>query len=240
MRILLSGYGKMGQTIDRIASGRKHDIIHKLNDTPTLEQLNEVDVVIDFSIPDAAFANAQTIIQSKTPIVMGTTGWQSKFKEIEALVKQNNSSFLYAANFSLGVNLFFQLNQSLAAIMKNYKEYQPYLSETHHLQKLDAPSGTAIHMANDLIDKGVVNDWHYPAKEASQNQLPVDAYREEDVKGTHELSYESSIDKIQIKHEAKTRDGFALGAVIAAEWIYHKKSSGVFTMQDVLQDPLKL
>ena len=240
MRILLSGYGKMGQTIDRIASDRKHKVIHKLNNTPTLEQLDEVDVVIDFSIPDAAFTNAKTVIQSKTPIVMGTTGWQSKFKDIEALVKQNNSSFLYAANFSLGVNLFFQLNQSLAAIMKNYKEYQPYLSETHHIQKIDAPSGTAIHMANDLIDKQVVNDWHYPAKEAGQNQLPVDAYREEDVKGTHELSYESSIDKIQIKHEAKTRDGFALGAVIAAEWIYHKKSSGVFTMQDVLQDPLKL
>ena len=239
MRILMSGYGKMGKTIERIAMARKHEFVYKLNETPTQEQLKDVDVMIDFSVPDAAFTNAKTAIESKTPVVMGTTGWQSYFKDIEELVEKNSSSFLYAANFSLGVNLFFQLNQYLASIMKDYKDYQPYLSETHHIQKLDAPSGTAIHLANDLIEKGIVNDWHYPAKEATANQLPIDAYREKDVKGTHELTYESDIDKIQIKHEAKTRDGFALGAVIAAEWLHYKKTSGIFTMQNVLKDPIK-
>ena len=239
MKLLLSGYGKMGKTIEKIALDRKHQVIHKLNQTPAKDQLKEVDVMIDFSIPDAAFNNAKTAIETQTPVVMGTTGWHSHFKQIEELIKNNDSSFLYAANFSLGVNLFFQLNQSLAEIMKNHTDYKPYLSETHHKQKLDAPSGTAIHLANDLIDKGIVNYWHYPAKEALSGQLPVDAYRKEDVKGTHELTYESKIDSIQIKHEAKTRDGFALGAVIAAEWLYHKKTSGIFSMQNVLKDPIK-
>lgn len=239
MRILMSGYGKMGKTIERIAMVRKHNLVYKLNNTPTQEQLKAVDVMIDFSVPDAAYTNAKKAIENKTPVVMGTTGWQSYYDDIEKLVDQNSSSFLYAANFSLGVNLFFQLNQYLASIMKCYRDYKPYLSETHHLQKLDAPSGTAIHLANDLIEEGVINDWHYPAKNATDNQLPVDAYRKEDVKGTHELTYESSIDKIQIKHKAKTRDGFALGAVIAAEWLHHKNTSGIFTMQNVLKDPIK-
>ena len=239
MRILMSGYGKMGKTIERMASARRHELVYKLNNTPSQKQLKDVDVMIDFSVPDAAFTNAKTAIESQTPVVMGTTGWQSYFKDIEELVKKNTSSFLYAANFSLGVNLFFQLNQYLANIMKDYKDYRPYLSETHHTQKLDAPSGTAIHLANDLIEKGIVNDWHYPSKEATSGQLPIDAYRKEDVKGTHELTYESNIDTLQIKHKAKTRDGFALGAVIAAEWLHHKKTSGIFTMQNVLKDPLK-
>ena len=239
MKILLSGYGKMGKTIERIASNRKHEVVHKLNSTPTGPQLQEVDVVVDFSTPDAAFINAKTVIESKKPIVMGTTGWRSYYDNIEELVKQNNGKFLYAANFSIGVNLFFRLNQELAKLMHPYQGYMPYLQETHHTEKLDAPSGTAIHLAEELVDKKLVNNWKYPSKKANAGELPVDAHRQEDVKGIHELSYESEIDSISIKHEAKTRDGFALGAVIAAEWLYQQQNTGVYTMQDVLQEPIK-
>ena len=239
MKILLSGYGKMGKTIERIASNRKHEVVHKLNSTPTGPQLQEVDVVVDFSTPDAAFINAKTVIESKKPIVMGTTGWRSYYDNIEELVKQNNGKFLYAANFSIGVNLFFRLNQELAKLMHPYQGYKPYLHETHHTEKLDAPSGTAIHLAEELVDKKLVNNWKYPSKKANADELPVDAHRQEDVKGIHELSYESEIDSISIKHEAKTRDGFALGAVIAAEWLYQQQNTGVYTMQDVLQEPIK-
>lgn len=239
MKILLSGYGKMGKTIEKLAIARRHTITDRLNTSPENQHLTKADVVIDFSIPDAAFSNAKTAIENKTPLVMGTTGWQSYFNKIKAMVDAHASSFLYAANFSIGVNLFFKLNRELAALMKDYSDYKPYLQETHHLEKLDAPSGTAIHLANDLIDFNIVKNWKYPADQANQNQLPVDAFREKDVKGTHELTYESGIDKISIKHEAKTREGFALGAVIAAEWLYHKQKTGVFTMQNVLQDPIK-
>ena len=239
MKILLSGYGKMGKTIDRIASDRKHRVVHKLNSTPTGSQLKEVDIVIDFSIPDAAFTNAKTVIESKKPIIMGTTGWQSHYDKIEELVKQNNGKFLYAANFSIGVNLFFRLNQELAKFMHPYQDYKPYLQETHHTEKLDTPSGTAIHLAQELVDQNLVRDWKYPAEKADADELPVDAYRKEDVKGIHELHYESDIDSISIKHEAKTRDGFALGAVIAAEWLYQQQNTGIYTMQDVLQEPIK-
>ena len=239
MKILLSGYGKMGKTIERIASNRKHEVVHKLNSTPTGPQLQEVDVVVDFSTPDAAFINAKTVIESKKPIVMGTTGWRSYYDNIEELVKQNNGKFLYAANFSIGVNLFFRLNQELAKLMHPYQGYMPYLQETHHTEKLDAPSGTAIHLAEELVDKKLVNNWKYPSKKANAGELPVDAHRQEDVKGIHELSYESDIDCISIKHEAKARDGFALGAVIAAEWLYQQQNTGVYTMQDVLQEPIK-
>jgi 4-hydroxy-tetrahydrodipicolinate reductase len=239
MKILLSGYGKMGKTIERIASNKKHEVVHKLNSTPTRPQLQEVDVVVDFSTPDAAFINAKTVIESIKPIVMGTTGWRSYYDNIEELVKQNNGKFLYAANFSIGVNLFFHLNQELAKLMHPYQGYKPYLQETHHTEKLDAPSGTAIHLAEELVDKKLVNNWKYPGKKANADELPVDAHRQEDVKGIHELSYESNIDSISIKHEAKTRDGFALGAVIAAEWLYQQQNTGVYTMQDVLQEPIK-
>lgn len=239
MKILLSGYGKMGQTIDRIASNRKYEVVHKLNSTPTKVQLQNVDVVIDFSVPDVAFTNAKTVIESKKPLIMGTTGWRSHFNDIEELVNENKAKFLYAANFSIGVNLFFRLNQELAKLMHPYQDYKPYLQETHHTEKLDAPSGTAIHLAQELVDQKLVQDWKYPADKADADQLPVDAFRKEDVKGTHELSYESDIDKISIKHEAKTRDGFALGAVIAAEWLFHQQKTGVYTMQNVLQEPIK-
>lgn len=231
MKIALVGYGKMGKIIGEIAQNKGHEIVAKLNETPTSANLNNPDVVIEFSNPEASFENIKACLELGIPVVCGTTGWLQRKPEIEKIALENNTAFLYGSNFSLGVNLFFALNEKLATLMKNFPEFNVQLEEIHHTQKLDAPSGTAISLAEGIIK----NDSRYDAwklEETSGNQLGIFAIREDEVPGTHVVSYKSEVDEIEIKHTAFNRNGFALGAVIAAEWIVGK--SGNFSMKDVL------
>ena len=217
MKIALVGYGKMGKIIGEIAESRGHEVVAKLNESPTLENLNNPDVVIEFSNPEVAFNNI--------------TGWLDQKPEIEKIATENETAFLYGSNFSLGVNLFFALNEKLADLMKNFSEYKVQLEEIHHTHKKDAPSGTAISLAEGIIK----NDHRFDAwklDETKGNELGIFAVREDEVPGTHSIFYRSEVDEIEIKHTAFNRNGFALGAVIAAEWIQGKK--GNFSMKDVL------
>ncbi|WP_312766872.1 4-hydroxy-tetrahydrodipicolinate reductase [Epilithonimonas sp.] len=230
MKIALVGYGKMGKIIDEIAQGRGHDIVARLKETPTKESLNNADVVIEFSNPEAAFENIKVCLENHIPVICGTTGWLDKKPEIEKITLDNNSAFLYGSNFSLGVNLFFALNEKLARLMSNVKEYSCQLEEIHHIHKLDAPSGTAISIAEGIIENSKYEAWKLD--ETKDNELGIFAIRENEVPGTHSVFYRSEVDEIEIKHTAFNRNGFALGAVIASEWIVDKK--GVFSMKDVL------
>ena len=231
MKIALVGYGKMGKIIGEIAESRGHEVVAKLNESPTLENLNNPDVVIEFSNPEVAFNNIKICLENKIPVVCGTTGWLDQKPEIEKIATENETAFLYGSNFSLGVNLFFALNEKLADLMKNFPEYNVQLEEIHHTHKKDAPSGTAISLAEGIIK----NDNRFDAwklDETKGNELGIFAIREDEVPGTHSIFYRSEVDEIEIKHTAFNRNGFALGAVIAAEWIQGKK--GNFSMKDVL------
>ena len=230
MNIALIGYGKMGQTIEKIALQRGHNITHRIEDEDSDRDFKEVDVAIDFSIPDAAFENITSCFEKGIPVVSGTTGWLNKYDEAVEICKKNNSAFIYASNFSLGVNIFFELNKKLAELMAPFKEYSVGIEETHHTQKLDAPSGTAITLAEQIIEKSERTGWKLD--KAGDKEVPVVAKRMENVPGTHIVSYDSKIDTINIEHIAHSREGFALGAVIAAEWIIGK--SGIYKMKDVL------
>lgn len=230
MKIALLGYGKMGKTIERLARERGHEIIFKITEDVEKYDLKKADVAIDFSVPDAAFKNITTCFKNQLPVVSGTTGWLKKYSEAVEVCRENSSAFIYASNFSLGVNLFFELNEKLAQMMKNFKEYKVGIEETHHTHKLDAPSGTAITLAEQIIEHSNKTGWKLD--EAGENEIPVIAKRIENVPGTHVISYDSPVDTIKIEHVANSRDGFALGAIIAAEWLQHKK--GVFSMKDVL------
>lgn len=231
MRIALVGYGKMGKIIDEMATKRGHEIIARLNATPTEETLNRPDVVIEFSHPEAAFNNIKNCLQNRIPVVSGTTGWLTQKHEIEEIALQNNTAFLYGSNFSLGVNLFFALNEKLAAIMNNFKEYTVQLEEIHHIHKKDAPSGTAISLAEGIIQNHSQYD-AWKLEETQHHDLGIFALRQDEVPGTHSVFYRSEVDEIEIRHAAYSRDGFALGAVMAAEWIQGKQ--GNFSMKDVL------
>ncbi|WP_394674916.1 4-hydroxy-tetrahydrodipicolinate reductase [uncultured Chryseobacterium sp.] len=231
MRIALVGYGKMGKIIDEIAAQRGHEVVARLKETPTAENLNNPDVVIEFSLPEAAFGNIKSCLEHQIPVVCGTTGWLEKRKEVEDLAVQNDTAFLYGSNFSLGVNLFFALNEKLAGLMKNRDEYACQLEEIHHIHKKDAPSGTAISIAEGIIQHHPKFD-AWKLEETQDNQLGIFSIREDEVPGTHSVFYRSEVDEIEIKHTAFNRNGFALGAVIAAEWIRDKK--GNFGMKDVL------
>lgn len=231
MKIALVGYGKMGKIIDEIATQRNHEIVARLNESPNSENLNNVDVVIEFSNPEVAFNNIKTCLENKIPVICGTTGWLDQKPEIEKIAAENNTSFLYGSNFSLGVNLFFALNEKLANLMKNFPDYNIQLEEIHHIHKKDAPSGTAISLAEGIIK----NDNRFEGwklDETKDKELGIFAIREDEVPGTHSVFYKSSVDEIEIKHTAYSRNGFALGAVIAAEWIQGK--TGNFSMKDVL------
>lgn len=230
MNIALIGYGKMGKTIERIAVDRGHQIVHRIKDDIEQCNLSTVDVAIDFSIPDAAFTNITTCFEKGVPVVSGTTGWLEKYDDAVAICKKNNSAFIYASNFSLGVNIFFELNKKLAEMMKPFSDYAVGIEEVHHTQKLDAPSGTAITLAEQIIAHTNKTGWKLES--AGENEIPITAKRIENIPGTHIISYESKVDTIKIEHEAHSRDGFALGAVIAAEWLKGKK--GVFNLKDVL------
>lgn len=230
MKIALVGYGKMGKIIDEISQSRGHEIVARLRETPTTENLNHPDVVIEFSNPEVAFENIKTCLENRIPVICGTTGWLDKKPEIEKIALENETAFLYGSNFSLGVNLFFALNENLAKMMNKFSEYNCQLEEIHHIHKLDAPSGTAISLAEGIINNSNFEAWKLD--ETKEKELGIFAIREDEVPGTHSVFYRSEVDEIEIKHTAYNRNGFALGAVIAAEWIVDKK--GIFAMKDVL------
>lgn len=230
MKIALLGYGKMGKEIEKIALERGHEIVLRKTEYNDYSGLEHADVAIDFSIPTAATENISTCFEHNIPVVSGTTGWLEHYNDMTALCEEKNGAFLYGSNFSVGVNLFFELNSYLAKLMANIKEYKVSMEEIHHTQKLDAPSGTAISLAQGIIAETNYEQWTMDS--AKENQIYIDAKRIEDVPGTHSVFYKSSVDEIEIKHTAFSRQGFALGAVIAAEWILGKK--GIFTMKDVL------
>lgn len=231
MNIALVGYGKMGKIIGEIAEKKGHEIVARLNETPKVENLNDPDVVIEFSNPEVAFENIKVCLENQIPVVCGTTGWLERKSEIEEIAVQNNTAFLYGSNFSLGVNLFFALNEKLAALMSDFPEYQVQMEEIHHTQKKDAPSGTAITLAEGII-KNDSRFGSWKLEETKETELGIFAVREDEVPGTHSIFYRSEVDEIEIKHTAFNRNGFAVGAVIAAEWIIGK--TGNFSMQDVL------
>ncbi|MEZ4883652.1 MAG: 4-hydroxy-tetrahydrodipicolinate reductase [Chitinophagales bacterium] len=235
MKIALIGYGKMGKTIEALIE-TKHEIVLRINSQNasemTIENLQKADVAIEFSTPDAAYHNILKCFEANVPIVVGTTAWLNRLEEITQLCEAQNQTLFYASNFSIGVNLFFELNRKLAIMMSDYPDYHLQIDEIHHTQKLDAPSGTAITLAEGIMEMN-------PSKQKWVNQssgeaanVDIVSHREEDVKGTHIIAYSSDIDTIEIKHTAHTRAGFALGAIQAAEWLVGKK--GMFTMKDML------
>ena len=230
MNIGLFGYGKMGKMIEKIAIQRNHTIVAKVDVDSKEIDYTKMDIAIDFSSPEAAYNNIKGCLEHNIPVISGTTGWLNDFEKIISFCKNKNGAFIYASNFSLGVNLFFQLNRYLAKMMRNLPQYKASIEETHHLQKLDAPSGTAISLAEDIIDNSAYEGWLL-GKSQDQN-IPITSKRIADEYGTHVVSYENEIDEIVIKHKAYNREGFALGAIVAAEWLIGKK--GVFTMKDVL------
>jgi 4-hydroxy-tetrahydrodipicolinate reductase len=230
MKIALLGYGKMGQTIERIALERGHEIVLKKDEFNTYDGLSNADVAIDFSIPAVAVENISSCFYANVPVISGTTGWLDRYDEMAALCQEKNGAFISSSNFSLGVNLFFGLNEYLAKMMAKFDSYKVEMEEIHHTQKLDAPSGTAISLAKGVIENSDYTTW--TLEQAKENQIHIEAIRTENVPGTHTVTYNSTVDTIEIKHTAHNRDGFALGAVIAAEWIVGKH--GIFSMKDVL------
>ncbi len=230
MKIALLGYGKMGKEIEKIALERGHEIILRKTEDNDYTGLEHADVAIDFSIPDVAVTNISTCLNQQIPVVSGTTGWLEHYDAMVDLCNEKNGAFLYGSNFSVGVNLFFELNAYLAKLMAKVKEYNVSMEEIHHTQKLDAPSGTAISLANGIIQASDYSEW--TLDNAGKDQIHIDVKRIDEVPGTHSIFYQSAVDEIEIKHTAFSRQGFALGAVVAAEWIVGKK--GVFSMKDVL------
>ena len=232
MKIALLGYGKMGKVIERIALERGHEIVLRKSSSNTYDGLRNADVAIDFSIPNAAVSNISQCLNDSVPIVSGTTGWLVDYPKMVALCEEKNGAFIYGSNFSLGVNLFFELNDYLAKMMSKFNQYSVTMEEIHHTQKLDAPSGTAISLANGIIENSNYSDWSLD-ENSKANSIYIDAQRIENVPGTHSVFYSSTDDTIEIKHTAHSRDGFAFGSIIAAEWLVGRR--GVFTMRDVLE-----
>jgi len=237
MNIALIGYGKMGKMIESIALERGHQIVLKIDidnlDDFKQEKLGKAQVAIECTGPETAFANVTRCIEFGTPVVSGSTGWFSRLEEVKNLCKQHNGSMLCTSNFSLGVNVFFEINRYLARIMNRFPDYTVNIEETHHTQKLDAPSGTAITLAEGVIDEITrIKKWELDGT-GNTDVLPIHAIRRDTVPGTHNVTYTSEIDDIEIIHTAHSRKGFALGAVVAAEYIHDKK--GIFTMKDVLR-----
>lgn len=236
MNIALVGYGKMGRIIEQTALGRGHRIVLKIDldnqQDFTADHLKNADVAIEFTGPHSAFDNLKKLMEMDVPTVTGSTGWLEKYPEIEALCTSRKGSFMFASNFSVGVNIFFEVNKRLAALMASQPEYAVQITEIHHTQKKDAPSGTAITLAEQVLDV-------YPGKKrwvnhasAELTDLPIISERIDPYPGLHRVTYRSAVDEIEITHQAHNREGFALGAVLAAEYIYTRK--GIFTMKEVL------
>jgi 4-hydroxy-tetrahydrodipicolinate reductase len=236
MNIALIGYGRMGHEIESIAVKRGH-FIKLIVDQDNEQDLNPlnlkgIDVAIEFSSPTAAFNNIYKCLTEKVPVVSGTTGWLEKYKDVEVLCLKNQTSFIHSSNYSIGVNLLFRLNADLAKLMDRYKDYVVTIEEIHHTKKLDAPSGTAITLADGIAaNHSAYKKWCFENDKTS-NCIPIRSVREGLVPGIHTVSWDSDIDTITLKHEAKNRKGLALGAVVASEFIYTRK--GVFTMNDVM------
>ncbi len=231
MKIALLGYGKMGKTIEKIAIQRGHEIVLKIDEHTKEYDISVADIAIDFSIPSVAYNNITNCFKNNVPVVSGTTGWLDNYNKAIQICKDNKGAFIYASNFSLGVNIFFELNEQLAKMMKNLSQYNITMEEIHHTQKLDAPSGTAITLAEGIIKHTSKSNWSLDVTKIN-DEIPIVAKRIPNVPGTHSIAYSSEVDTIDIKHTAHNRQGFALGAVIASEWLVDKK--GVFTMKDVL------
>lgn len=231
MNIALLGYGKMGKSIEAIALKRHHTITLRASSKTTDFNFTGTDVAIDFSLPSTAVINIKCALDAGIPVISGTTGWLEHYDTITDYCNSKNGTFLYASNFSLGVNIFFEINKRLSELMADFSDYKATIEEIHHTQKLDAPSGTAITLAEQIISNSAYLNWSLD-DETKVNEIHINAKRIENVPGTHEIVYNSNIDSISIKHTAHSRQGFALGAVIAAEWIKNKK--GIFTMKDVL------
>ena len=231
MKIAILGYGKMGKEIEKIALQRGHEIVLKINEGEQYD-ISIADIAIDFSVPNAALSNIVSCFKNNVPVISGTTGWLDDFDKAIDVCKENNGSFIYASNFSIGVNIFFELNKQLAKMMSSQEEYSINVEEIHHTKKLDTPSGTAITLAEGIINNTSKRDWQLKETQVNAGTIPIEAKRILDVPGTHIISYESQIDSIEIKHTAHNRKGFALGAIIAAEWLNHK--IGIYTMKDVL------
>jgi len=236
MNIAIIGYGKMGQEIEKIAISRKHKIV-SIVDQPNhwiefADELRSADVAIEFSTPSAVYQNIRNAFNLEIPIVVGTTGWKERLPEVKALCEKMNQSLLYSSNFSIGVNIFFELNKKLALLMKDFPEYDVNIEEVHHTAKIDSPSGTAIKLADDILNivkhkSKWVND-----EDGENEDIQIGSKRISNTPGTHIITYDSKIDSIEIKHTAHNRKGFAQGAILAAEWIVNHK--GVHTMIDVL------
>jgi 4-hydroxy-tetrahydrodipicolinate reductase len=235
MNIALLGYGKMGKEIEMIALQRGHSIVLKVDETNaatfTTSNLQKADVAIEFSTPTSVIQNIKKCFEANVPIVIGTTGWYDSYQEIAKECLQKNASLFHSTNYSLGVNLFFKLNSYLAELMNKYDSYNVGIQEIHHIHKLDKPSGTAISLANQILDK-IERKQQWSITENNSNTLYIEDKREGEVPGTHIIKYTSAIDDIEIMHKAHNRKGFAQGAVIAAEYIIGKK--GIFTMNDLI------
>lgn len=244
IKIALLGYGKMGHEIEKLALEKGHEIVIKLDhmnmDSFDWDELTKADVAIEFTQPEAAVDNIIKCFNADVPVVCGTTGWLSRYEEVENICRKENRGFFYASNYSLGVNLFFELNRKLAEMMRPYNQFDLKVTEIHHTQKLDSPSGTAISIAQDLLKKtGNRKEWvnqlvaaPSDIKKVEKDQLLIVSLREEGVPGTHTVEYTSDVDSIEITHTAFSRKGFAAGALMAAEWMSGKK--GVYSMKDLL------
>ncbi len=230
MKIALLGYGKMGNVIERIAQERGHEIVLRKKSADSFDGLETADVAIEFSVPDAAVNNLTECFNKNIPVICGTTGWLEHYDQMKQLCEANKGAFIYGSNFSLGVNIFFELNIQLAKMMSKLKQYNVSMEEIHHTQKLDAPSGTAISLANDIIANSDYSGW--AIENPKENDIFIEAKREANIPGTHSILYNSDVDSIEIKHTAHSREGFALGTVVAAEWLAGKQ--GIFSMKDVL------
>jgi len=235
MKIGLFGYGKMGKAIEQIAEKQGIEIVWRIrrDDQPTPEMLRQADVAIEFTRPEAAFDNVMLCLQAGLPVVSGTTGWLDRLPDAQKFCLENGGAMLWASNFSVGVNLFFALNRRLAQLMAARPEYAAALTETHHIHTLDAPSGTALTLANELIQNtGRYTGWSLLPEAPEPGEIPITAIREGEVPGTHLVRWQSPVDEISIEHKAHSRVGFAAGAVLAAQWMVGKQ--GVFEMGDVL------
>jgi 4-hydroxy-tetrahydrodipicolinate reductase len=238
MKIALIGYGKMGKAIEEVATNRGHDIVLRIDrsNRGLLSLLKEADLAIEMTGPESAAANILECIHTGIPVVSGSTGWMNQMQKVKDLCKEKSGSFLYASNFSIGVNLFFQLNELLAGWMHAYPEYTPRIEETHHTEKKDKPSGTAITIAESILRAyPELSEWTLAPASASadNNSLLMDCHRIDPAPGTHTIRYTSQIDTIEITHTAHNRKGFAQGAVFAAEFLFGKQ--GVYSMKDVLR-----
>ncbi|MCD4772574.1 MAG: 4-hydroxy-tetrahydrodipicolinate reductase [Bacteroidales bacterium] len=236
MKIALIGYGQMGKEIEKTAIERGHQIVLRIDSSEDwknhLSELKDADIAIEFSMPMCAVDNFMKCFAASIPIVTGTTGWYNDLEKVKKICLENNHSMLFASNFSIGVNILFEINQRLSVLMNKYKNYNVSIEETHHTNKIDAPSGTAITLANDIIkNNNNKNKWVNIVSDA-ENEIPIKSIRKENITGIHSIKYDSEIDYLEIKHSAKSRKGFALGAVIAAEWLLGK--TGFYEMKDVL------